>query len=139
LARAISAAYRAYLETHPHEWAHLAGMTPITISRFYRDRSGFAALERDVVPALVNNEATAQLDRTGVGYLLPEGAFYMWVDVRERCGDDVKQWALELLLERQVAVAPGTTFGAQGEGWIRISFATQTNDLLEGIERLDGV
>src|SRR5215208_5453340 len=80
--------------------------------------------------------AAAALDAAGVGYLLPRGAFYMWVDVRDRCGGDVKAWALELLRERHVAVAPGTAFGAGGEGWVRISLATDTEDLLEGLERL---
>jgi aspartate aminotransferase len=80
--------------------------------------------------------AAAQLDAAGVEYLLPHGAFYMWVDVRDRCGDDVKAWALDLLRERHVAVAPGTTFGAEGEGWVRISLATDTDDLLEGLDRL---
>ena len=83
--------------------------------------------------------AAERLDAAGVGYLLPQGAFYMWVDVRDRCGGDVKSWALELLRERHVAVAPGTTFGAGGEGWVRISLATETDDLLEGIERLAAV
>ena len=44
-----------------------------------------------------------------------------------------------LLRERHVAVAPGTTFGGQGEGWVRISLATDTGDLLEGLDRLAGV
>jgi aspartate aminotransferase len=85
------------------------------------------------------NAAAAQLDAAGVEYLLPHGAFYMWVDVRDRCGDDVKAWALDLLRERHVAVAPGTTFGAEGEGWVRISLATDTDDLLEGLDRLAAV
>ena len=80
--------------------------------------------------------AAAQLDRDGVGYLLPRGAFYLWVDVRDRCGGDVKAWSLELLRQRHVAVAPGTTFGARGEGWVRVSLATETADLLEGLKRL---
>ncbi len=95
-----------------------------TMRRAYRERRDAAA---------------AQLDRAGVAYHLPRGAFYMWVDVSDRCGGDVKSWALELLRERHVAVAPGTTFGDQGEGWVRISLATDTGDLLEGIDRLAGV
>jgi aspartate aminotransferase len=83
--------------------------------------------------------AAAQLDAAGVEYLLPHGAFYMWVDVRDRCSGDVKAWALDLLRERYVAVAPGTTFGAEGEGWVRISLATDTDDLLEGLDRLAAV
>jgi aspartate aminotransferase len=80
--------------------------------------------------------AAAQLDAIDIGYLLPEGAFYMWIDMRDRCGGDVRDWALQLLRERHVAVAPGTTFGAEGEGWVRISLATETDQLLEGLRRM---
>ncbi len=82
--------------------------------------------------------AAALLDQAGVGYLLPQGAFYLWVDVRDRSAGDVKAWALDLLRTQGVAVAPGTTFGARGEGWVRISLATGQDDLLEGLRRLSG-
>ncbi len=106
--------------------------------------AALAALEgpQDFVAAMRDayherrDAAAAQLDGAGVGYLLPQGAFYMWVDVRDRCGGDVKAWSLELLRRRHVAVAPGTTFGDGGEGWVRISLATETSELLEGLERL---
>jgi chemotaxis protein methyltransferase CheR len=45
-------AYRAYLEARPEEWAVLEALTPITISRFYRDRAVFQQLERAVLPTL---------------------------------------------------------------------------------------
>jgi chemotaxis protein methyltransferase CheR len=45
-------AYRAYLGAHPDEWEALFALTPITISRFGRDRAVFADLERTVLPAL---------------------------------------------------------------------------------------
>jgi aspartate aminotransferase len=80
--------------------------------------------------------ATAVLDRAGLPYLRPEGAFYLWADVSDRCGDDVTAWAERLLREEHVAVAPGTTFGPHGAGWIRLSLATATEDLLEGLERI---
>ena len=80
--------------------------------------------------------AAAQLDAAGVRYLLPHGAFYLWVDVRDRTGGDVHTWALRLLREHGVAVAPGTTFGPRGEGWVRVSLATAQEDLLEGLRRL---
>jgi chemotaxis protein methyltransferase CheR len=44
------AAYRKRLDTHPEEWAVLDGLTHITISRFFRDKSIFEALERHVLP-----------------------------------------------------------------------------------------
>jgi aspartate aminotransferase len=80
--------------------------------------------------------AVAQLDAQGMGYLTPEGAFYLWVDVRDRSRGDVATWAMDLLRQHHVAVAPGTTFGPLGEGWVRLSLATATEDLLEGIRRM---
>jgi chemotaxis protein methyltransferase CheR len=46
-------AYRARLLADPDEWAVLDGLMSVTISRFARDRAVFAALEHDVVPALM--------------------------------------------------------------------------------------
>lgn len=80
--------------------------------------------------------AVKLLTESGIGYLMPHGAFYLWIDVRDRCAGDVESWALRLLREQGVAVAPGTTFGPVGEGWVRTSLATSTDDLLEGLRRL---
>ncbi|HPU04494.1 MAG TPA: aspartate aminotransferase, partial [Rhodoglobus sp.] len=35
-----------------------------------------------------------------------------------------------------VAVAPGSAFGASGEGWIRVCLAAKRDDVLEGLGRL---
>jgi len=80
--------------------------------------------------------AIAELQRLGLGYLEPQGAFYLWLDVRDRDGGDTMAWAKRLLLEQHVAVAPGPVFGASGAGWARISLATDTDDLLEGLRRI---
>ena len=82
------------------------------------------------------DRAAARLDEAGLDYLLPQGAFYLWLDVSPLCGGDVKAWALELLRSRRVAVAPGTAFGSRGEGWIRVSLATENAELLEGLDRI---
>ena len=44
--------YQAYLEQYPDEWVQLDPLCRITISRFYRDKGVFAALEQDVLPSL---------------------------------------------------------------------------------------
>ena len=44
--------YHTYLETHPEEWAVLDSSCWISISRFYRDKSVFQFLEREVLPGL---------------------------------------------------------------------------------------
>jgi chemotaxis protein methyltransferase CheR len=45
-------AYRARLAADPAEWHVLGTLTPVTISRFARDRAVFDVLAREVVPAL---------------------------------------------------------------------------------------
>ncbi|MGB4778321.1 pyridoxal phosphate-dependent aminotransferase, partial [Microbacterium sp.] len=70
--------------------------------------------------------ATALLDERGIRYLAPSGAFYLWIDVRHASGGDggdVAAWAEEFLRAERVAVAPGSAFGASGEGWIRVCAA----------------
>jgi chemotaxis protein methyltransferase CheR len=52
-------AYRRYLQLDDEEWRRLDGMCRITISRFFRERGVFEALENDVLPAL----ASAALER----------------------------------------------------------------------------
>lgn len=47
-----AAAYRAHLEAHPAEWERLDAACRISISRLFRDRSVFEALETRVLPAL---------------------------------------------------------------------------------------
>lgn len=51
------AAYRSYLDSHPGEWAALGLLSRATISRFYRDRHLFEALEEDVLPTLARAAA----------------------------------------------------------------------------------
>jgi chemotaxis protein methyltransferase CheR len=52
LALADAAAYRAWLENHPDEWAQLDALCPITISCFYRDTAMWERLTSEVLPAL---------------------------------------------------------------------------------------
>lgn len=63
------------------------------------------------------------------------GAFYMMIDVAET-GISSEEFALQLLNEEKVAVAPGSTFGESSRHMIRISLATEESQLLEGIKRL---
>ncbi|MBC7266178.1 MAG: pyridoxal phosphate-dependent aminotransferase [Coriobacteriia bacterium] len=65
----------------------------------------------------------------------PEGAFYVFADARA-WGEDSLAIASRLLEEAGVAVAPGVDFGPGGEGFLRFSYATSTERLEEGVERL---
>ena len=65
----------------------------------------------------------------------PHGAFYIMVDVGAS-GIGSREFALLLLREQGVAVAPGTAFGEAGSRFVRISLATEKAQLIEGVERL---
>jgi aspartate aminotransferase/aminotransferase len=64
----------------------------------------------------------------------PHGAFYIMLDV-SRSGLDGRAFALRLLEQERVAVAPGTAFGDVAYDQVRVSLATERRALLEGVER----
>jgi aspartate aminotransferase len=77
--------------------------------------------------------ASALLAGRGIRHLVPGGAFYLWIDVSHASAGDVAAWAERFLLEHRVAVAPGSAFGASGEGWIRVCAAATRADLMHGL------
>lgn len=81
------------------------------------------------------DEVCARLAHAGVAAPRPGGAFYVWVDVRSR-GMTSREFTLDLLRTRGVALAPGSAFGAHGEGYVRVSLATEPAALYEGVDRL---
>ncbi|KFI47886.1 pyridoxal phosphate-dependent aminotransferase [Bifidobacterium biavatii] len=74
-------------------------------------------------------------DCTAVRLIEPEGAFYAFVDIRATRMDS-DTFARRLLDETNVAVVPGTAFGAEGEGFVRLSYAGDADELREGVRRL---
>lgn len=80
--------------------------------------------------------ATEVLSSLNIPYLEAQGAFYLWADVSHVSGGDVRAWVRTFLVEQGVAVAPGTAFGSNGEGWIRIALCTDKESLLTGVSRL---
>jgi len=80
----------------------------------------------------------AMVDVLGTAGLLattPSGAFYVMADIG-RSGLSGREFALRLVTERGVAVAPGDTFGPTGHDLIRISLASDTASLAEGAKRI---
>ena len=66
---------------------------------------------------------------------VPSGAFYVFANVGEFSQDSLK-FALELLDEAKVATAPGIDFGSNGEGFLRFSYATSSENIREGVARI---
>lgn len=79
--------------------------------------------------------AIAVLQTHGMHRYTPRGAFYIMVDIRHS-GLLSREFALALLHEQRVAVAPGTAFGEVARGFVRVSLASDRADLIEGVTRL---
>jgi len=71
----------------------------------------------------------------GVRCALPQGAFYVFPDVSSY-GLSSKQLADYLLDQAGVALLAGSDFGRGGEGYLRISYATAWEQIVEGVERI---
>jgi aspartate aminotransferase len=68
----------------------------------------------------------------------PAGAFYAFPRVAD-LGLPAADLADRLLAEAGVALLPGTAFGAHGEGYLRLSYATSAEELRRGLERVERV
>jgi aspartate/methionine/tyrosine aminotransferase len=79
--------------------------------------------------------AVAALGEHGLGVSEPQGAFYILADIG-RATDDTYAFARALVADHAVAVAPGATFGPAGRGLVRLSLASATDVIEEGIARL---
>lgn len=72
----------------------------------------------------------------GARFIRPEASYLLWVDVRDVPGL-ATQPGKKILERARVAFNEGTIFGTQGEGHIRINFATSPAILEEVIDRLE--
>ncbi|HEV8133677.1 MAG TPA: aminotransferase class I/II-fold pyridoxal phosphate-dependent enzyme, partial [Pyrinomonadaceae bacterium] len=63
----------------------------------------------------------------------PDGAFYTMVDV-STYGSSME--VAEALLQERLITVPGSAFGSQGEGYLRVSFCADLDALSEGVKRM---
>jgi aspartate/methionine/tyrosine aminotransferase len=66
----------------------------------------------------------------------PTGAFYIFANAK-KFTDDSYKFAFEILEKAGVGVTPGIDFGANGEGYIRFSYANSMENIAEGMNRLE--
>lgn len=70
-----------------------------------------------------------------VSCMSPKGAFYAFANI-SRTGLKSRDFAIRLLQEKHVVVVPGTGFGEGGEGFVRLSYATSEENIVEGLKRI---
>jgi len=93
-----------------------------------RMRAIYDERRRFIIPAL---------RRLGFGIATePTGAFYVLANAK-RFTSDSYAFALEILEQAKVGVTPGVDFGANGEGYMRFSYANSLENIAEALRRLE--
>ncbi len=123
----LSGTLQAHSTSNPcsiSQWAALAAIEGkadkerIEMHRSFQTR-------RDLICSLLSDVDGLQFDR-------PDGAFYVFPRLLSET--DTAEFCSELLEVEELAVIPGSAFGA--EGYIRLSFAASDDDIREGVIRL---
>lgn len=76
------------------------------------------------------------LNRIGLTCCEPRGAFYAFPYIGNTGMTD-EEFAEKLLFEEQVAVVPGSSFGAAGVSYVRCAYCTAYNKLEEALVRIE--
>jgi aspartate/methionine/tyrosine aminotransferase len=105
-----------------------AGVTAIREGdRFIAEIVGQYRQARDVVAQRLGG-----MGRVRLAY--PQAAFYAFFQVDGM--SDSLAFAKKLIGDTGVGLAPGIAFGPEGEGWLRLCFATSLSRLSEALDRL---
>ena len=113
----------------PASFAQHAGIVAIEQGEgFVKEIVGSYARARDVVVQRLNGMKRIRLAR-------PDAAFYAFFKV-EGMSDSLAT-AKRLLHECGVGLAPGSAFGPEGEGHLRLCFATSPERLSQALDRLE--
>lgn len=117
----------------------LSALTIAAVPTFVQE-AGVTALEQDVSPMREiyrrrRDYVTARLRRMNLEFPEPEGAFYVFVNIR-KFGMTSDEFCTRLIREGKLALVPGSCFGA--EGWIRLSYCYSQRELEKGLDRLEG-
>lgn len=101
--------------------------------------AGVAALREDVAPMREvyrrrRDYVTARLDAMGLRYPQPQGAFYVFPDIR-KFGLRSDAFCQRLIQQGKLAAVPGSCFGV--EGFLRLSYCYREQELEKGMDRLE--
>ena len=75
------------------------------------------------------------LNDMGLSCFEPRGAFYVFPSI-QISGLTSSEFCEQLLREKEVAIIPGSAFGASGEGYARISYAYSVDHLQTAMKRI---
>lgn len=134
-----------YVVAHPTVLKRILKASQLTITHVapFVQKAALAALSRDEVLAYSNEMRQAYKERLkrltdecnelGLEYLLPQGAFYLFIKLGI---DDDKAFCYRLLNEFHTCAVPGSAFGQTGKGYLRLSYAVDINVSISGLAQI---
>lgn len=81
--------------------------------------------------------ALEKLNQIGLHCPNPQGAFYLFANVKDRTGLSSTEFCDALLQQQQVAVIPGIAFGPAGQDFIRFSYCYSLEHIKEALNRIE--
>lgn len=81
------------------------------------------------------NLLMSYFDELKITYKPPQGAFYFFIDIK-KFGMTSEDFCNFLLNEARVAVVPGSAFGEEGKGHVRVSYAADYDIIKKGMDRI---
>jgi aspartate/methionine/tyrosine aminotransferase len=125
-----------------------AGQLSITcVAPFIQKAAAFALSDPDVQQAAANMRSAyarrrrlvmrlaRELESDNVRVMPPQGAFYFFLDLRPLNMRSVDM-CNRILEEAGVALMPGSAFGEQGEGFVRMTIAASDEEVEDGFRRI---
>ncbi len=120
---------QAHSVSHATSFVQKAGVEALTgPQNCVREMAEEFKKRRDAIVGLLNAIE-------GVTCTLPMGAFYAFANFKAIEPDSFR--LASYLLENGVAAVPGRAFGKQGEGFLRLSYATSMENIKEGVSRIE--
>jgi LL-diaminopimelate aminotransferase len=90
--------------------------------------------ERNQILRRRRDALLAGLEAIGLHPINPRASLYIWCPVPD--GWDCESFALEMLEETDVSITPGTVFGQNGQGYVRISLTAPQEEIEIAVVRL---
>ena len=116
----------------------------VTAATTVAQKAGVEALRNGIDDALpMRNEYQKRRDfvykvMNGLGFKIarPTGAFYIFAKIPANFQQDSMAFCKDLAKKNHLAIIPGTGFGEQGEGYVRLSYAASMEKLQKAMDRL---
>jgi LL-diaminopimelate aminotransferase len=113
--------------------SHFAPIMEATVVAIHGDQTWLAG--RNEIYRVRRDVVIRGLSRMGIQVEPPAATLYVWSPVPQ--GWSAVEFVTGALEQAQVSLTPGTLFGENGEGYVRISLTAPTDRVIEAMDRLE--